>query len=181
MRTQDFEALRDHIMKYNKYFSTGYANAYKDTETSAIWCRVEDGLKSIFPDDRVGNYFYLRNDPSISFMPQTGLTDYGPTSATFDDRQTVYLVAVVSDANEYELIANLRNSCLMYKPLNVVPVGAMWQRENVVLHEMAGFDDDEKMAALEALTNETIVRIELRVSKEFIPSLCINDLCKDCQ
>jgi hypothetical protein len=180
MTSQDLESFKDFILERNPYFSTGYANAFKDGETSGIYARVNGNLKSIFPDDRVGNYFYLRNDPNAQFISKSGLSDCGSDKAIYDDRLTVYLVAIVNDADEFSLISNLRNTSLLNKGMIVIPTGAMWLRENVVLTEMSGFEDEDKMKALARLKGQTIVRLQLQVTKEFIPSKCIINPCKEC-
>lgn len=181
MTTQDFELLRDHILTLNPYFTEGFANSYKDSLTNAIYCRHNGNLKAIFPEDRLGNYFYLRNEPSSTYVTKAGYEDCGVGKAMYDDRLTVYLVAIVNDANEYELINNLRNSSLRFKGMVVIPTGAMWQRENVVINEMQGFEEEEILKALSNVKRDTtIVRVQLQVTKEFIPSKCINNPCKEC-
>jgi hypothetical protein len=181
MTSKDFESLRDHILTLNPYFTLGFANAYKDTLTDAIYSREKGNTKVVFPEDRLGNYFYLRNDPNSSFVSTQGTQDCAFGKASYDDRLTVYLVAIVSNADEFELINNLRNSCLRFGNMNVIPTNAMWQRENVMLTEMQGFDESEIAKALTNLKNDTtIVRIQLQITKQFIPSKCINNPCKDC-
>lgn len=39
MLQQDFEQLKEHILKENSYFNTGYANTYKDDTTHAVWVK----------------------------------------------------------------------------------------------------------------------------------------------
>ncbi len=180
MKTTDFEALRDYILKKNPYFSSGYANAFTDTETEAIYAYVNGDLKAIFPEDRFGNYFYLRNDPNIKFTPKTGYQECGIGRFNFDDAMTCYLVAVVNDADDYELINNLRNTVLGFGGLIGIPVNAMWQRENVVLSEMKDFSEECKFTALTNLKDQSIVKIQLTLSKEYIPNNCINNPCKTC-
>lgn len=181
MTTKDFELLRDHILKLNPYFTSGFANAYKDTLTDAIYSREKGDTKVIFPEDRLGNYFYLRNDPNATYISKQGYEDCGHGKAMYDDRVTVYLVALMNEADEYELINNLRNSVLRYSGMVVVPTAAMWQRENVVLTEMQGFEEIEIMKALTNIKMDTaIVRVQLQITKEFTPSKCINNPCKEC-
>lgn len=181
MRTADFEALKNHILKLNGYFTTGFANAFKDTQTSAIYTRVNGNLKAIFPEDRLGNYFYIRNEPQATFTAKLGYEDCGPGRAAYDDRLTAYLVAIVQDGDEYEMIANLRNSVLRYKEMFVVPVGAIWQRENVVITEMQGFEDSEILTALTNLKGQAIVRVQLQITKEYLPNNCITEPCIPCK
>lgn len=178
MTTKLFEDLRDFIKLKNPYFQNGYANAYKDTLTDGIYCRTEKGLESIFPADNKGNFFYLRSEPNATFSSKTGISDCGIGRFNFDDRLNVYLVAIVRDADSYALIANLRNTALLFAKANVLPSSAMWQRENVVINEMQGFSEESIGNTLQRLKKETIVRLTLQVNTEFIPKNCLIDPCK---
>lgn len=180
MTTNDFKELRDWILNKNQYLVNGYYNAFTDSSTSSIYTHENGNLKSIFPEDNLGNYFYLRNDPNIKFTSKIGYQECGVGRFNFDDALTVYLVAVVNDADEFALINNLRNTVLGAKSLIAIPTAAIWQRENVVIDEMKGFEESEIMDALTKLKNQTIVKLTLTISKEYIPSTCINNPCKTC-
>lgn len=182
MTTNDFKILRDYILSRNSYFTSGFYNAFTDGgETSGIYTKETGNLQSIFPRDNLGNYFYLRNEPNMRFTAKSGYEECGVGRFNFDDTITVYLVAFVHDADEFELINNLRNTVLSAKSLIAIPSAAIWQSENVVIDEMKGFDD---LVLIEALTNikknQTIVKLTLNVSKEYIPNNCINNPCKEC-
>lgn len=180
MTTNDLKALRDHILTKNTYFSNGFFNAFVDGETSAVYTVENGNLRSIFPDDRLGNYFYLRNEPNMKFALKTGLEECGVGKFIFDDTITVYLVAIVNDADEFELINNLRNTLLSAKGLIAIPTAAMFQTENVLIDEMKGFEETAMIEALTNLKNQTIVKLTLSISKEFIPNKCIDNPCKNC-
>lgn len=180
MTTKDFDRIKDYILAKNKYFTAGFANAFTDTLTEGVYTRVNGDLKSIFPDDRLGNYFYLRNDPSVTFTAKPGYQDCGPGKAIYDDRFTVYLLASVRDADELTLLNSLRNTLVGYKDAVIVPVSAITQRENAVITEMAGFEEETIVSALEDLKKETIIRIQLQVTMEYIPNNCIISPCKYC-
>lgn len=177
MLDTDFTALRDFILEHNNYFSTGYANAYKDDNTHAVWVKVGRDYKRIMPADALGNYFYLRNDTWIKHEAKEPerITDTGTHRLGFLDTMSVQLVAVVNNADAYKLVLNLRNTVLMYSQLNVVPVTSSWNREQVVSTELAKMKIEDVNAALQRLKDETIVRLALSVSKSYIPSECINE------
>lgn len=180
MTTNDFKTLRDFILTKNTYFSNGYFNAFVDGETSSVYTIENGNLKAIFPEDRLGNYFYLRNDPNMKFASKQGYEECGVGRFNFDDTMTVYLVAIVNDADEFELINNLRNTVLSTKELIAIPTAAMWQTENVLIDEMKGFGEKAIKEALKNLKGQTIVKLTLSISKEFIPNKCINNPCKEC-
>lgn len=173
--------MNDFILKRNGYFSTGFSNAYKDETTSTVFARSDKGLSPVFPDDRLGNYFYLRNETTLNFTAKAGVEDCGINRVSFDDRINCFLVAIVDDADEFELINNLRNTLLQFKTLSCIPTAAIWQRENVTINEMQGFDDSEILKALENIKpGIQIVRIQFQVNKEYIPNKCVNNPCKNC-
>lgn len=178
MLQQDFEALKEYILDKNKYFDNGFANAYKDNSTHAVWVREHKDLIRIMPADTIGNYFYLRNETWTKYEakePQR-LADTGAHRLTFLDTMSVQLVAVVDSADPYMLLENLRNTVLMYPALNVVPVTGSWNREQVVSTELAKMRIDDVNAALQRLKEQTIVRLSLSVTKTFIPTNCITEL-----
>ena len=175
MLREDFEQLKDFILTKNTYFSKGFANAYKDDTTSSVCVQAGKDALRIMPADTLGNYFYLRNDAWTKHEAKEPerVTDTGTQRLTFLDTMSVQLVAVVKNADAYTLIENLRNTTMMYGKLDVMPVTSSWNREQVVVTELAKMRQEDISAALQRLSNETIVRISLSVSKIFIPGNCI--------
>lgn len=175
MQTEDFENLRNHIHTRNNYFHHGYANAFRSDVTGAIWAHKLKDMQCLLPDDTLGNYFYLRTDATIRLEPQPAerLTDGGAQRVGFLDAVTVYLVAIVSNADAFRLIENLRNTAMSYADMNVLPVSASWNREQIVTEELAKMKADDVAAALKHYNDETIVKLTMNVSKTFIPGNCI--------
>lgn len=181
MLREDFEQLRDFILEQNKYFVNGYALAYKDDVTNAI--QVKDGKDVIrlMPADTSANYFYLRSEAQQKYEAKDPerLTDNGTQRLTFLDTQVVHLVAIVNNAEAYQLIENIRNTAMMYQGLNVQPMAASWNREQVLTSELAKMNAEDINASLQRLKDEAIVRIQLNVSKVFIPANCIVNPCNN--
>lgn len=175
MLHHDFEQLKDFILENNNYFRAGFANAYKDDVSNAVWVKEGKDFKKLLPTDTLGNYFYLRNDAWLRHETKEPerLMDTGTQRLAFLDTMSVQLVAVVNSADAYKLIQNLRNTVMMYSALNVVPVTTSWNREQVVSTELAKMPMEDVNVALQRLKDETIVRLALSVSKSFIPSDCI--------
>ena len=180
MQREDFEAFKYFILGRNPYFNCGFANVYKDDTTHAVWVRDEADLMAVFPNDTLGNYFYLRNETGVKHeaAPAERLADTGTQRLLFLDTMTVQLVAIVQHADEYMLIENLRNTAMQYRLLNIEPTASKWNREQVMVEELAGMKSEDIQAALQRLKNETIVRLTMKVSKVFVPGNCINDPVK---
>lgn len=181
MLREDFEQLRDFILEQNKYFVNGYALAYKDDVTNAIYVKDGKDVIRLMPVDTSANYFYLRSEAQQKYEAKDPerLTDNGTQRITFLDTQVIYLVAVVNNADAYQLIENLRNTAMMYNGLNVRPTGSNWNREQIVVSELAKMKAEDINASLQRLKDETIVRIQLNVSKVFIPTNCIVNPCNN--
>lgn len=182
MTRTDFELFKAHILKLNPYFDTGYANAFKDGISDAIKVRQGKDFKDIFPADNVGNFFYLRNEPNISYTAsrQEAYSDVKQGRLAFQNTNLCYLVAVVDDADDMVLINNLINTCMMYGKMSVIPTQSIWLRENVVVEELDGFSEDVVMRVLQRLKNETIIRLTLNVQSLYLPDTCIENPCKSC-
>lgn len=182
MITKNFEDFKNHVLRSNSYFSKGYANCFKDVETNKILLRIGNNFKEIFPDDKEGNYFYLRNEPAISFQADRAkaTSDCGIGRLGFLDTITTYLVAIVNGADEYELISNLRNTAMAYPNMNIIPTSSIWMRENVINQEMSGFEAETQLKVFSRLKDQTIVRITLQIQSDFIPDNCIINPCKSC-
>lgn len=182
MNTADHILFKGYILAQNAYFDEGYANAFKYAGTNQILTRDGDNLMPVFPVDEVGNYFYLRSEGDIRFTAQFAerLTDNGAQRLTFLDTITVYLVAIVTDADVYKLINNLRNTAMGYKAMSVIPTAASYNREFIIADEMKGLDQDIINKALQNITEQTIVRLTLSVNMNYVPGNCIIDPCKSC-
>ena len=177
MIKEDFELFKNFILDHNDYFHKGFANAYKDDVINAVNVKQGKDVLRVLPADNHGNYFYLRNEAWTKYEARhpERLSDTGTQRLTFLDTMSVQLIAVVENADAYLLIENLRNTAMMYKELNIQPVTGSWNREQVVSTELAKMSTTDVNAALQRLTDETIVRIGLSVSKIFVPGNCISN------
>jgi hypothetical protein len=182
MQACDFEAIKDFILSKNTYLHHAYANAYKDERTKMLLAKNWHDVISMLPDDTKGNYCYLRVDTTIKHEPQVQerVSDNGAQRLVFLDTVTLYLVVVVDDADAYKLLNNLRNTCMMYEDMDLQPTASNWNREQILMEEMAGMRGEDITAALQRLKNETIVKLTIKASAQYIPSTCITDTCKTC-
>lgn len=177
MLNEDFELFKEFILEKNPYFINGFANAYKDDITHAIYLQDGKDRRRLMPADNLGNYFYLRNDAWMKHEAKElqKLTDTGTQRLTFLDTMSTQLVAIVNNADAYQLIENLRITAMMYEGLDITPVTSSWNREQVVTTELTKVKAEEVYAALQRLENETIIRIGLSVNKIFTPGNCITE------
>lgn len=174
MNKLDFEQLADYILLCHKDFTKGFANAFKDDINNAIWVRYGFDPKCLLPSDVYAGYFYLRNDSAFKYEPKQDerITDSGTQRLTFLDSITVNLVALIDNADEFDLIEKLRDICMSYEEMNVIPSSANWSREQIIADELKGMQRDDVSAVLQRLRNHTVVRLVLNVSKPFVANNC---------
>jgi hypothetical protein len=179
MVSNDFELLKDYIIDRNKYFNRGFANAFTNEKNGRVLVKNGRDYMELLPSDRLSNYFYLRNDPTIKHALGARLEDFGGIYS-YNDTLNICLVAVVNDADAYQLINNLRNTVLFYKPLSITATQSAFNRIQVLSSELKGVEEEDLIGALQRLKNETIVSVTLQVTKEFNPNRCIENPCKTC-
>lgn len=175
MNKKDFEELAAYILLHNKGFAKGFANAFKDEFNNAIWTRDGGDMKCLMPADVYEGYFYLRSESAIKYEAKYDerVTDSGTQRLIFQDSMVVYLVAMTDDIDEHKLIEDLRNTCMSYSSMNVIPQSASWNREQIIAEELYKMKETDVQAALQRLRNHALVKLMLNVTKYFVPANCL--------
>lgn len=176
MTRSDLTAFMKHILDNNDYFAAGYANVYRDEQG-----RVLSGETLLMPNDTLGNYFYLRHDGDgrLTAKVSERAADCGPARVAFDDTITMQIIAVVKDADEFIVRNNLINTCMTYG-VSVIPTSFNLSREQIVAAELRGMPATGIQAALARLGDWSIIRLTINFLKQYIPSNCVDPVCKDC-
>lgn len=177
MTTEDIQAFRDFILEQNAYLAKGFAPAFLEDGRALV--KTGSDFENVSITDNLGAYFYLRYDGDISFPFERGYktSDCGAGRVGFLDTAPMVLVLVMNNADPYVLLNNMRNTCLSYADMAVVPTGAQLVREIVVSEEMNGAGDEDIQQALQALDRQAIIKIRLTVAKSYRPNTCIVDPC----
>lgn len=183
MFSQQLKNISAFIKKHNPFFQTGFHFAWQDEETGYIWARDGADRKPIFPDDRFGDYFYLRvirngkiEDDPMRF-PSMGCTKPGVMINT-----TVRLVPVVQNADADLLLQRLVN-CLGLYSGEIRLSSFNWDADTVTLNEMSRAADEEVMTALQRIKRGmAIVAIDFQLSLElpFKNLNCLPEICEPC-
>jgi hypothetical protein len=181
MRLSDFENIVQHVREYNTYFATGFANAVKDATLNTV---VLDGSKKtfVFPTDKAGDYFYLRNEQTVNYTRQEAqrLSDCKPIMP-YSETMICYLVAVVKEAEPFQLLQNLRDTLANFGGASITFNNANWNREQIVRDEMSGSSPKDIEAALSRLKKQTIVKLSMNVATTYVPSKCTpSQICAPC-
>lgn len=182
MTTADIISFKEHILSKNKYFDNGYAVAFKDAVSKRVVVHTGLDFMQVMPTDTLGSYFYIRYEKGVEFKEDFSgrIADSNQLSLSFNDRMGVVLVAFMKGADEYKLLNNLRVTCAMFKNLKAIPTSAVLIREQVVQDEMSGAKKEDIEAALQRLGEWTIISLNVSLQKQYIPSNCIVEPCKDC-
>lgn len=163
-------ALKDYILTKNTYFHKGFDNVYMDEKTGII---AGDGSE-VFPNDTIGNYFYLR-------LPNQSRFDYTQAARISDCTNTpnivseITLVACIIKGSEDKLMSNILNTLSKYNA-DVRFITCMYRKEDVVSRELARLSKENILAALSRVKG-TVVSVSFTMSTNFQLSKCIVDPC----
>lgn len=182
MYTKHLLELAEFIKLHNPFFANGFSGAWQDGDTGQMWAQTTAGRRPVFPEDQLGNMFYLRVS-NIRFEEEADLypvLDCVPTGT--DTVLAVTLVATVRDADPLMLIERLSNTIALFGANAVKLNGANAVREDVVLSELARADDTAKQAALQRLHNQAIISITFtfRMQVGYKALDCLPPICPTC-
>lgn len=162
--------IKDYILAQNTYFDNGYDDVFQDYRGV-----IRDTDKAIFPEDTLGNYFYLRQPDSFTFNNNEAYK-ISACQAPMGMRGEVTLVAVVINGDTDKLFGNLLYTLLKFG--NVLVTKGILQAERVVLQELSKMDKDKISVALARMPKgAAIVSITFNI-EEGIYNKCIVDPCK---
>ena len=138
MIQEQLNTLQAFILQYNKYFT----ESFSDVSLSPYTGYIMSGETPVFPNDTLGNYFYLRvpNLTQFSYdkqdMQQEGINPIGL-------KMPIVLVACVRSAKPDILLENLITTVSQYLPDNIKFVSCTSQKEIVIMQEMAKMPVEE--------------------------------------
>lgn len=161
------------ILQYNTYFDRGFSNAYAATNG------IHDGEQVVFPNDTLGDYFYLRpNQPmSITVSERDRISDCAVPMAL---NASVIIVASVKNADPVMLVNNLANTISRFGfPISTVTI----QPEEVVQQElgrMGQYDIASTMARLQRSNTLVSLTFTARRALPVIKLDCLPNPCSAC-
>ncbi len=171
------EMLKEFILTNNTYFTSGYANAVQDDETGIVHERVP-----LFPNDALGNYFYLRVQRGVQFSYE-GMYKMSDAVGSVGINAQIVLVACVRNADADKLAENLVMTMSRYYPEYIKLQQVLYQSEQVVGQELALLSRENIQAALQRIDSDyTMVSLLFSYAAPIIvqPLKCITNPCKTC-
>lgn len=167
--------LKETILQYNPYFNKGFDNVYGSAE--GIYQSNTEQL--VFPNDTLGDYFYIRIPQPISAtnIQQTKITDCHSQYAV---NTPVVLVAIVRKADRMKLINNLLNT--------IAAAGGTIrnftsQPETVIINELNGMGADiieRTIANTDKTTAYIAISFDYYVDLPVIDINCLPNPCEVC-
>jgi len=174
--------ITDFIKEHNSFFANGFGNAFQHDETGIIWADTKAGVRPIFPDDTLADYFYLRTDKAARLQQDTAMfPEYCGKVAGTVGITSVKAVAVVFDADADLLVRRLINVIALASD-GIVISGCNWNREEVLVNEMRNAEEKDVKAALQRLKKQVIVSIDFTIYDpiSFNKINCLPNICKSC-
>lgn len=163
------------IAAKNTYFDNHFSDVVFDETTGYI---LSDQTPA-FPNDTLGNYFYLRSPRNWGFQ-SVPIAD-GVVGTNVSGQ--VILVAYMRDADPDKLAANLINTIrgLSCSGHDVALLSATAQAETVILQELANLSAENQETALQRIgENVTLVSVTFTYNTDYPYSTCIVNPCLEC-
>lgn len=139
----------------------GFTEAWADPATGLVLAQAADGVRAVLPADDLGSYFYLRTDKKVQMRREPVLDASGCVAAGYVLQIPVHLVAVSPDVCEDEMLDRLA-SALAYNGATLQSFS--WNREEIIVRELAGAEDADLEAALQRADGLAIVSLSFILS-----------------
>lgn len=168
-------------MRYNPYLTKGFNHAWIDDETGQVFAAYGKEMIAVFPNDQLGDYFYMRTPQRINFSEAKDYKMVECLRGTAVSGQVI-LVACVRDADSDQLVHNLANTLQSYSS-DLMLNSAIFQSEFVMLQELAKMKEENISAALARIKPDmTFVSLTFTMRSEFqyTPLQCMTKPCKKC-
>lgn len=171
------EQLKDFILNNLHDLDAGFHYTIKDATDKQIFAITENGFRAIFPDDRIGNYFFFLVDGDIKFS-KIPLADCGGKNGYIDSIPfTIYTLTKGFDS--VVLLSNLRK-IISLSGIKVSIQSANIYTEKIMLELLRGIDQKDINSALSALQGKQMIKINCVLTDTFFVNNCLEDMCKSC-
>lgn len=169
--------LKDYILDKNRYFSAGYANAVRTKQGIYIEKSAKD-KKVVFPDDKSGDYFYIRLDTKAPFAESARFALTQAHNTGVMSQVKAHIIAIVKQADAETLVNNLI-STIIEKNREATFQDMNWSKEEITKDELSLLPEKDVDAALARIKDATIVRVAFTYPVEvfYKKTNCITNPC----
>lgn len=152
----------------------GYAYARQDASKGLV-CTAGNDSEYVGINDVSGDYFYIRDNGSITCSPAKSKTDCSVANA---QKMPCSVVAVLKNADEFKLTDVITNILLKAK---VIEVKALHLNPvNIIDSEFKGLDKSSVEKAKSNIGDRTIVKVDFDITRNFETHNCQTNICKSC-
>lgn len=172
MLEQKLIELKDFILKYNTYLNNGFSGVAQDSETGMI----TNDVKTIFPSDAYGNYFYLRTPDTIRADYSKPIADNAMSIGLVAD---MILVAYIKKGSADVLAGNIATTIGKFLGFTTKINKIILQKDVVIHQELSKIDKKNQAAALQKIRSGSLISIQFTITSDFVfQSLtCLQDPC----
>lgn len=182
MIIETLTSIKDYILEYNQYLDKGYEDV-SVTETGMVYAH-KDNNEVIFPNDKLGSYFYMRISDKISAVYVSAYKG-NDCENNFSINPAVSLVCCMRKADKYQLLNNIASTLIGYSAdLKITDLYS--ESEAVIRNELSKVS---KAVRDKALSNKdksyTIIGINFTVLVPYNPIQvakedCLPNPCESC-
>jgi len=168
-------SIAEFIFQHNSYFDAAFPYVAMN-ETKGY---VSEDETIVFPNDNLGDYFYLRLPKNVSFQYSNDYK-YNNCKDGIASRTEVVLVAIVKGGSPDILLSNMIDSLRAYRQEKITLKSAIYQKEYVLLQELANIKPESQEAALQRLPESSaFVSIAFEIIEGIVPSKidCLPNPC----
>lgn len=167
--------ITNFIMEHNQYFGYGFSSVHLDEKTGY----VADDKTVVFPNDTLGDYFYLRLPKNVSFAYGQEY-NMGSCADGIASRTEVILVAIVKNASPDVLLSNMVDTMRQYREARITLKSAIYQKEYALLQELKNIKEENQLAALQRMpVGSAFVSFTFEIIETILPTKlnCLPNPC----
>lgn len=142
------------VRELNPYFDKHFTDVIADSERGYVWVDKGGDYTPVFPNDTLGNYFYIRHEPDFAFSFNA---DYSAgITPGLQYNTTATLVASVIDADPNKLASNIIASLRTIScAASVTVISARANRNAIIAQELQGLEEADLEKALSNIDRRT--------------------------
>lgn len=162
-----------------KGFDSSFHYVFKEPKNGYLMAYNDNELESVFPEDRIGNYFFFWVNDEIKFNVGQSVTT---TKKEYIDTVNFSMIFSISGYNTVNLLSAIRSAIAMSN-LGVKMLGADLNGYSVIGKLLRGYKEKDVIErTLNRYSGENqIFEIKCSLNSIFVPNICEINLCKDCE
>lgn len=171
--------LKDFILEHNTYFDNAFDNTFQNSSNGLVL----DNQNTVFPNDQLGNYFYLRLPDEMRFVYNAAKYKIEDCGFSFGISGRLYLIAYVHNGNTDVLFENMVNTLQQFTNADLTFINGSFEKEAIVMQELKKISQKSIQAALQNMNEkDALVSIIFEIATNFKQKKlsCLPNPCGTC-